>query len=60
MEMSAPESTRKGRRRLWQKRDSDPEEVGTALTEGRVPGVVTDPRPARFPREDVDLAVEDE
>ena len=45
---------------MWQKRDSDPEEVGTALTEGRVPGVVTDPRPARFPREDVDLAVEDE
>ena len=59
-EMSAPESTRKGRLRLWQKRDSDPEAVGTALMEGRKPGVVTDPRPARFPKEGEDLVDGDE
>ena len=53
--MSAPESIRKGRWSLWQKRDKDPEE-GTALTEGIMPGEDTTigPRPGRFPTEDVD------
>ena len=54
-EMSAPESIRKGRRNLWQKRDRDPEE-GTALTEGIMPGEkeTTGPRLGRFPTADVD------
>ena len=42
---------------MWQKRDSDPDgKDGTALTEGIRPGVVTDPRRARFPKEDEYLA----
>ena len=38
---------------MWQKRDNDPED-GTALTEGRMPGVrdIIGPRLAHFPTED--------
>ena len=61
-ETSAPLSTRKGRRSRRQKTVRAPSWLmeETEETVGEVPGVVTDPRPARFPREDVDLAAEDE
>ena len=54
--MSAPESIRKGRLKRRQKRERDPEEEDTALTEEEVPGEgsnATVSRRARFPGRNV-------
>ena len=51
-ETSAPESIKKGRRRLRQNKERDPEEEERALTEGRMPGGegdVTASRHGRLP-----------